>query len=469
MTEKRADLTQVRGRPAAAPTSIYRIEARPAGDGRKADRAARKTQTTKASLASEGLGALQGEAVYLVFDAEELARMQQRAAGVAMVDEISHDLFGNPTITKIPADVASTLLREPGKSFGKSVTQTLGSAFGSGYRLPSLAAVVGFALQSHALWKSMDDIKNVRGLQRYEAMSGVMSAALGILGASVELASIGLSARAASRASAPAAALAGRISWQVRMRIAGGFLAGGAAVFDGIGALLKTLTLLNKGDRDAASFAGIQAGLQLVGGGAVLAGGGLNWSVAKRMAVQVGARATAAVALGGVAATLSGVGLALWILGFGASLISTALKDDKYEIWLDRSFFGRHKRSEGKFENETGEINSFNSLANDVSVEWSSSWFDSKEFSVKIAAPFPDKDSKAVYSLDGYSDKGGQGKITENIRSDRLNYVGGPDSSSWEIKIEAVAKNALTRVARLSFEIKGASGVVAKDSIWIEN
>ncbi len=140
-----------------------------------------------------------------------------------MVEVSSHDLFGKPTLTRIPVNLAEELLREPQTSFSSRLGQALGRPFEADYRLPSLAAVVALALQGRALWQSLDDLQAKGGMQRMEAAASVVSAATGIAGAGLELAAIGLTRPPVTPAGMPGAAmLAGKLPWSMRLRLAGG-------------------------------------------------------------------------------------------------------------------------------------------------------------------------------------------------------------------------------------------------------
>ncbi|MGY0613468.1 hypothetical protein, partial [Luteimonas sp. A501] len=56
---------------------------------------------------------------------------------------------------------------------------------------------------------------------------------------------------------------------------------------------------------------------------------------------------TSAAALIGASAT--GVGIVLFIVGVAWALYAASLEHDENEKFLDRSFFGRHKNTEGRF------------------------------------------------------------------------------------------------------------------------
>lgn len=464
------------GKVPAAPADIGRLEPYPESTaGRQAGRAAQRTARAKAALRFRGLAALENSTVYLVFDQAELQALQGKAGGVAMVQVTSHDLFGKPTLAQIPADLADDLLREPQVAFGKRLGVALGKPFEVEYRLPSLAAVVVLALQGRALWKSIDDLGNQGGLQRMEAAAAVASASTGIAGAGVELAAIGLARPLVTPAGTPAAAmLAGKLPWSVRLRLAGGFLAGGGALFDAAAAYLKAGGLAQKKDQDSSDAYYVQSFFQFGGGLSILFGSGIAWYVAKRLAIDASLRIGLTLAGGTFvaastsAAWLSGVGLVLWIVGVGVSFWAMSLEDDAAEIWLDRSYFGQHQRSEGAFDDLEQELNAFGALSLGVTVDasWSHNWINDDEVTVAITLISVESGLGAGYVLEGFTDRYTRnvtGRLAEGQES-----APADQAQPWVIRVRVPVADGQTRAVRLTYAFSRGNEVLALDHIWIE-
>ncbi|MEE9940921.1 hypothetical protein ACOTC8_03295 [Achromobacter xylosoxidans] len=464
------------GKVPSAPAGIGRIEPYPESSaGRQADRAAQRTSRAKAALRTRGLTALENSTVYLVFDQAELQALQGKAGGVAMVPVTSHDLFGKPALAQIPADLADDLLREPQVAFGKRLGAALGKPFEVEYRLPSLAAVVVLALQGRALWKSIDDLENQGGLQRMEAAASIASASTGIAGAAVELAAIGLARPLVTPAGTPAAAmLAGKLPWSVRLRLAAGFLTGGGALFDGVAAVIKSSGLRRKGDNDASAWTAAQGLIQGVSGISILSGSAIAWYVARRLAVDASLRIGLTLAGGTfvaastIAAWLSGVGLVLWIVGVGVSFWAMSLEDDAAEIWLDRSYFGRHERTEGRFEDLEQELSAFGGLSLGMTVEisWDHNWLSDDEVRATITLATGEPGLGAGYVVDGFTDRysrNATGRLAEGQEPSPADRV-----QPWAVRVRVPIGDTQTRAARLTYALTRGAEVLAMDHLWIE-
>lgn len=392
-----------------------------------------------------------------------------------MVPVTSHDLFGKPALTQIPADLADDLLREPQAAFGKRLGAALGKPFEVEYRLPSLAAIVVLVLQGRALWKSIDDLQAQGGLQRMEAAAAVVSASTGIAGTGVELAAIGLARPLVTPAGTPAAAmLAGKLPWSVRLRLAGGFLAGGGALLDGVAALVRGYGLHKKSDADAATGFSAQGILQSGGGLFTLFGSSTAWYVARRLAVDASLRIGLTLAGGTfvaastIAAWLSGVGLVLWIVGEGVSFWALSLEDNGAEIWLDRSYFGRHQRAEGPFDDLERKFSAFGALSLGVTVDtsWSHNWINDDEVTATITLASVEPGLGAGYVLEGGTDRYTR-NATDRLAEGREPAPADP-AQPWAIRVRVPVADGQTRAARLTYAFSRGEEVLAMDHVWIE-
>ncbi len=319
------------------------------------------------------------------------------------------------------------------------------------------------------------DLENQGGLQRMEAAASIASASTGIAGAAVELAAIGLARPLVTPAGTPAAAmLAGKLPWSVRLRLAAGFLTGGGALFDGVAAVIKSSGLRRKGDNDASAWTAAQGLIQGVSGISILSGSAIAWYVARRLAVDASLRIGLTLAGGTfvaastIAAWLSGVGLVLWIVGVGVSFWAMSLEDDAAEIWLDRSYFGRHERTEGRFEDLEQELSAFGGLSLGMTVEisWDHNWLSDDEVRATITLATGEPGLGAGYVVDGFTDRysrNATGRLAEGQEPSPADRV-----QPWAVRVRVPIGDTQTRAARLTYALTRGAEVLAMDHLWIE-
>jgi hypothetical protein len=167
-------------------------------------------------------------------------------------------------------------------------------------------------------WAARDGVKEVDaklGKQSSEAQLGVLSAAVGITGAAVELVGAVLKKTAAE--------VAGKALVKL-----GGAIAAVASIVDAVQAYHSRQRTLTKGDRDAAAYYGIAA-----------------------MAFAAGAAVGIGAALAGASSLLGPLGIALALIAIGVVALWAAInaEDTIAEIWMDRCYFGKGQRTEGKW------------------------------------------------------------------------------------------------------------------------
>ena len=455
---------QVQTTPASMP-----IGSPPAGPGPRVSQtvnsanesAPRMSQSISTHYYAKGLTVLDHGTVYAVFVGGGLEDVQRVSVKTSTIDAVSHDSLGRPPSMRVPVDVAEAMVREPAQSFASQIQTATEDNIEPSQRIPALFAVVAFIMHSRAVWKSLDDLKDARGLRRLEAMAGLLSATLGISAAFIELAGILMESRAAGKA---AMSFSAGARLPNTLKFLGGVVAGGAAFADCVNAFVKGIGAQRQGDSDAASALYLQ-GLLMVGGGSFYASGlALELVLANLLRTGVSQLAIRLVASATV--WTGGIGLALCLIGIGVSVLALTLIDDMYEIWLDRSYFGKHERTEGRFTSMEQEVIAFGALMRGVSVFWDTELM-GDGVGITIKVPAPKQGFRATYRLDGFSSRDSSAVVTETLHTGDAVYSESDKTKNWDIKFEASPNLPATHALRLEFEIKNEAAVIANDSIWI--
>jgi hypothetical protein len=168
----------------------------------------------------------------------------------------------------------------------------------------------------------------------------------------------------------------------MRYRMWSGVLGAAGAGFDAVAAYAKSSGKAAAGDGDAADNYIIASRLYLASAVSSGAGGYLTYralagrTMQQAMVRTIGARmiGTGAAAMLGV--SLTGFGLILTIAGIAWSLYAMSLEDDDNEIFLDRSFFGKHSRAQDNppFKTLQEEVAAFGTLA--IGLKTTLEWVD---------------------------------------------------------------------------------------------
>lgn len=196
-------------------------------------------------------------------------------------------------------------------------------------------------------WVLRDSLKSVDrtlGREGLEAQIALLSPAVGIVGGSLEVAGFAMKA----------------LGKEVGTKFirGGGVIVAGAAVADAVQSAFAATRTWNSGDRDAAVAHGFATFFYV--GGAVAGGA----------ALYLGSSAL----LGPL-----GIALALIVLGVVATWMALNAEDSQAEIWLDRCYFGKGNRSEGKWSDAqvADELAGLNAIIVGLSakVGFSDAWF----------------------------------------------------------------------------------------------
>ncbi len=168
----------------------------------------------------------------------------------------------------------------------------------------------------------------------------------------------------------------------MRYRMWSGILGAAGAGFDAVATYAKASGKAAAGDTDAADHYTIASWLYRTSAVSSAAGSYLTYralagrTMQQAMVRTIGTRmiGTGAAAMLGV--SLTGIGLVLTVFAIGWSLYAMSLEDDDNEIFLDRSFFGKHSRAKDNppFKNLEEEVAAFGTLA--IGLKTTLEWVD---------------------------------------------------------------------------------------------
>lgn len=270
-------------------------------------------------------------------------------AGAVMVGTLSNELrpvrLGAALLSKdVAASVGElragiTLNARQLAQLGRNMSSTSLRVVGNGN---VILAAGSLFFQGWSLRDSMRSADRTLGRSGVESQLAMLSPAVGIVAASAEV--LGFSMKALGRE-------VGR-----KFIRGGAFLAAGAAVVDAVQSGFAAARTWKSGDRDA-----------------------FGWNFAATLAFAGGA-ATALSAVGS-SALLGPLGIALALIALGVVFTWMALnaEDTQAEIWLDRCYFGRGQRSEGKWSDAqvANELAALNAILVGLSakISFSDDWF----------------------------------------------------------------------------------------------
>lgn len=337
------------------------------------------------------------------------------AAGIRAVRVIGSTLpKGAALLAKIPAKVSASTAGTFAIKISRHGMKTIGAR---DFKLGSLA----FTLQVIALRKSLSDYNNSVGFKHNDSAWAIASSAVGVLGTSIEL--VGVTMRTFNAASVSGAIV---LKW-------GGVFGAAASAVDCVQSLIRMNIAEKRGDKDAAQ---LQAGMAAFAGIATVAG------------VKIALGTAAFFGAVGVLVFCIGAGLALAYLAFFA-------EDTAVGIWLDRSKFGNHQRSEGPFSSMQHERDGLELVAKNINIEleWvdkplSSMRFDTDEIELVVKRHAKQNDGIVLGVLiDGTS-----GTRRVFVRQQGFSVGTIRDHGTWPSKFTKI--KAANEQAGLEFEAK---------------
>jgi hypothetical protein len=429
----------------------------------------------------------------------ESGALQARAAraGEGTLSVFSDDLLG---------------ARKPPVSLPKSVVEELvqrrPAGRGSAFKLVATreGLFTGFALflSGRELFAALQGLSK-SGFEQADAVASLASAISGIFGGAAEVGAMVTQGAFQGGTQATGAVTAAAFSRAIALRFGAGLLGAAGAWADGASSFIKAARAGRAGDKEAAShYVGSGATLLAAGGGSA-AGAFVTWraALAARGGQQVvqllGRQAVAGVARGVVlrtaagallGASLTGVGLVLFAAGILWALYAASLEDDDNEIFLDRTYWGKHERKEGAFGGARSgaskdaaqawmaggidaEMMALGNLALGFKAEitdWNGEWFsnDIIEFRFMFGVWSPDS-YRFEYRLEAFQDKERKGTpvlVRTGPMPGEVPKKEDEDSEVYELSIQHLIDDDRFQAVRLTFSMFKDGELVGSDALW---
>jgi hypothetical protein len=323
---------------------------------------------------------------------EATLRKAATGRGRAMLPVVGPNLLGLPQeLRELPEEFARGVLKDQA-TFRQGWTKRFIEGVGT-HRLPASASAGVVFLQGYALQAAIDDFNKKGGAEQVDAAAAMVSAALGIFGAGVEVGYL-LSMPTTATGMPQAASLASKVPRYITLRFAAGVLAAAGMALDAVSAFAKLYTRGQRGDWDAMVAQGATLSLYAAGAAGTTYGAYLGFRSAQllRLATQGAIRIAlaptmTAAGLAGLGMTVCGVGMLLWIGGVAIGIVAIMLEDDENEVFLKRSYFGKGGNSQqAKFEGLEEELLGLGALARGIKVEleWNDEMLDADEVMANI-------------------------------------------------------------------------------------
>jgi len=271
----------------------------------------------------------------------------ERAAGKSNVTPL-YNIGEASGVAQLPSDMAERLVQS------NTIYRQRGLA-GIAAREVAFSSI-GIFLSIRQFWDAVLKLGDTSGFNLADASVNVVGGVAGTFGGAMEIAAF--VSESAGQRSAPVAAslLAAEVNRAIMFRMLAGASAGVGTLMSGVSAFISSLRTKREGQLEAAHNYEIAAGLLSASGIAMIGGSVISWkaAVAARVGQQVAMRLLGGVAIRTsagalVGASATGVGIVLLIIGIAWALYAASLEHDENEKFLDRSFFGKHERSEGRF------------------------------------------------------------------------------------------------------------------------
>ncbi len=431
--------------------------------------------------------------VPLLMDEATLRKAAARRSGT-MLPVVGPNLVGLPQeLRELPEEFARGVLKEQA-TFRQGWMKRFAEGLGT-HRLPAGASAGVILMQGYALQAAIDDFHKKGGVEQVDAAAAMVSAALGIFGAGVEVGY--LLSMPATAATPHAAQLASRVPRYITLRFAAGVLAAMGMGLDAVSAFAKLYARGQRGDWD--SMAANAAAFSLYAAGAVgtTYGSYLGFRSAQllRVATQGVVRISLAPAmtasgLAGLGMTLFGVGMFLWVSGVAIGIVATMLEDDECEVFLKRSYFGKGGIDQApKFPDLEREMLALGTLARGIKaeLEWNDKMVGPDEVKAHITCMDWDAQTHGLsFKMEGYDAV--NGKLVATLAEGDAVLPETPDrdgmykaSMGYAIQDKAIGAVKfsftlldVTRAAALkqpgrSWSETRATSKLAQDFVWIRD
>jgi hypothetical protein len=439
-----------------------------------------------------------GQAITVPLIVEEGALVNRAArAGEAILPVYSDDLLGarKPPVG-LPKSVVEALVqrRPTGRSSAfKAVAGTEG-------------LLTGFAL----LLSGREFISALSGLsksgfEQADALASLASAISGLFGGAVEVGAMVTQSALHGGTQATGAIAAMTVKRSLVLRFGAGLLGAAGAWADGASSFIKATKTARAGDLDAKSRYQESGVMLLASGASSAAGAFVTWRAALaaragQQALQIVGRQVVAGAARGLVlrtavgallgASLTGVGLVLFAAGILWSLYAASLEDDDNEIFLDRTYWGKHERKEGMFGGARptagkgaveawmaygmdAELMALGNLALGFKAEitdWNGEWFahDIIEFRFQFGT-WNAQTHRFEYAVEAFKDKQRATAPVVIRRGPSAKEVPNkPDADGevFELALQQRIDDDVYQSVRLTFSIYKDGELVGSDALW---
>ncbi|WP_132864103.1 T6SS effector BTH_I2691 family protein [Stenotrophomonas sp. ATCM1_4] len=281
--------------------------------------------------------------VPLIVEKETLERARGKNGAVRL-----YNIGQAASVAELPADVVEDLVQS------NSIYRQRGW---KGF----VKAEVGFSIfaiffSARQLWDAVIKLGSTSGFNFADAAANLTGGIAGTVGGAMEIMAFAYQSSAKEGAQVATSLLAANVERALFLRFLAGASAGIGAVMSGISAAISAQRTSRSGEYEAAHNYRIAATMLLSSGVATVGGSLITWkaALASRVGQQVAMRVLGGVALRTsvgalVGASMTGVGIVLLIIGIAWAIYAASLEHDENERFLDRSFFGKHERTEGRF------------------------------------------------------------------------------------------------------------------------
>lgn len=413
----------------------------------------------------------------------------ERARGKQGVTQL-YNIGQSSPVVELPADVAERLVQ------GNTILRQHGWKGFANREVGFSAFAIFFSVRQ--FWDAWAKLGSTSGFNYADASVNVMGGLAGTFGGAMEISAFAY--QAASRQSPPlgTSLLAVNVNRALMLRFLAGVSTGVGALMSGFSAFISSFRADAQGQIEAAHNYRTAGVLLSVSGGALIGGSFVTWkaALAARVGQQVALRVLGGVALRTsigalVGASMTGVGVVLLIVGIAWALYAASLEHDENERFLDRSFFGKHERTEGRFGGAeiddkdawvagglNDEILGLGALALGITAtieNWQDNLLSSDVIFATISVGDLKVDEQEVkYSLEGYESMPDMGKGlapagARVVSSDAspLVFEEIPDGGGHKAKIESPIPGKF-RVVRLVYSLhsRKSNEIMARGEVW---
>lgn len=428
--------------------------------------------------------------------AVEATAKRGHKVGPGMLQVVGGNLLGLPQVPlALPEEFARELFKQQAqgraetfKQWGETSVQNA-----RGVLPASVGNAFIFFLQWRAFTFALGEFDKSGGWAQVDAAASALSAAVGMLGAGLEVGSLLLAPTSITKAGTPAAGvLVSQLpKAYLRLGLGAGLMGATGAALDGAVAFAKMRGRQERGDSDAATLYGISAGFHAGGFVSLFYGSWMAYrsAVLTKAGVQGAVRVlsfrfASSFAAAGIGMSATGIGMFLWVAGVGFSVVGAMLEDDENETFLERSYFGSGSNTQlGKFANLEDEVQALATLARGfrAELEWQDNMTEPDVVTARLQTVEWDRNHRGMsFVLDGYDMINGAKLVT--LAEGELNdpkAEGGLYKVEQQVKITAPGVQAVKltftlwntefRLPNVPLKQNRGARKIAEDFIWMKD